>query len=248
MYSAKLQALTLNVHKGFDWLNRKFILHELRDAIHEVNADIVFLQEVLGEHQQFADKYANVWPKHSQYEFLADEIWGSHAYGRNAVYPHGHHGNAILSRYPIDHWFNHDVSLNGIERRGLLYCHINIGSCRLHAICVHLGLRESHRQFQLNELANMINKLPEQDPVMVAGDFNDWRQKAHDVLYRRCQLVEITKESLGRSMRTFPAGFPILRLDRIYVRRNAAFKLNHLSPYPWSTLSDHKPLHAEIEA
>jgi len=38
---------------------------------------------------------------HPQHEFLAHESWLHHAYGKNSVYDSGHHGNAILSRYPF---------------------------------------------------------------------------------------------------------------------------------------------------
>jgi endonuclease/exonuclease/phosphatase family metal-dependent hydrolase len=70
--------LTLNLHKGFSSPYRKFVLHELRDAIREVSADIVFLQEVLGDHREHSTRYER-WPKNAQYEFLADTIWDSYA-------------------------------------------------------------------------------------------------------------------------------------------------------------------------
>src|SRR5690606_4779870 len=95
-----LKVLTVNTHTGFTALNRRFILHELREAIRATGADIVFLQEVLGAHEHHASKHDS-WPATSQYEFLADSIWKDFAYGRNAVYPYGHHGNALLSKFPI---------------------------------------------------------------------------------------------------------------------------------------------------
>ena len=52
------------------------------------------------------------WPDTTHYEFLADTMWSDFAYGRNAVYPQGHHGNAVLSRYPIEHYENRDVSVD----------------------------------------------------------------------------------------------------------------------------------------
>src|ERR1041384_1655922 len=92
-----LKVLTLNTHKGFTTLNRRFMLHELRDAVRAVAADLVFIQEVLGSHEVHSTRYPD-WPKVPQYEFLADSIWTDFAYGRNAVYPAGHHGNAVLSK------------------------------------------------------------------------------------------------------------------------------------------------------
>ena len=58
-------------------------------------------------------------PRLHQYEVLADGVWTQHAYGRNAVYPNGHHGNAVLSKFPIVHHENRDVSVGKHEQRGL---------------------------------------------------------------------------------------------------------------------------------
>jgi endonuclease/exonuclease/phosphatase family metal-dependent hydrolase len=78
------------------------MVHELRERLRELSADIVFLQEVQGLHLGHAERHAD-WPSQPQHEFLAEDVWGNHAYGRNMVYDHGHHGNAILSRFPILH-------------------------------------------------------------------------------------------------------------------------------------------------
>ena len=83
-----IRLLTVNTHKGFTALNRRFILPELREAVRSVSADVVFLQEVLGTHDKHAMRFHN-WPSTPQYEFLADSIWTDFAYGRNAVYPDG---------------------------------------------------------------------------------------------------------------------------------------------------------------
>ena len=87
--------LTVNTHKGFTQFNRRFILPELREAVRSTGADLVFLQEVLGEHDRHASRYDN-WPQTSQYEFLADSMWPQFAYGRNAVNPRGHHATSAL--------------------------------------------------------------------------------------------------------------------------------------------------------
>lgn len=242
-----LRVLTVNTHKGFTVFNRRFILHELREAIRAVGADIVFLQEVLGLHQGHAGRFAN-WPDEPQYEFLADTVWPQFAYGQNAVYPDGHHGNALLSKYPIVHHENRDISVIGPEKRGLLHCVIHIPPLgrQVHAICVHLGLREAHRQQQLNLLCDLVNSIPEHEPLVIAGDFNDWQLRAHDVLRRCGGLREVFVEARGAAAKTFPARWPMLRLDRIYVR-NAAVHAPHVLPNrPWSHLSDHSPLAAEI--
>jgi len=245
----RLKVLTVNTHKGFTFFNRRFILHELRAALREADPDIVFLQEVLGEHHRHALRFAG-WPATSQYEFLADTLWPDYAYGRNAVYPHGHHGNAVLSRFPIVRHDNLDISIGTHEKRGLLHCVIRPpGHGRdIHAVCVHLGLREGHRARQLELLClRMREHIPPADPLVIAGDFNDWRLTGHRALGRVGGVREVYADSRGAAARTFPARWPWLRLDRIYVRNAVGFRPSPLAFHPWSRLSDHAPLAAEID-
>src|SRR5713101_8281303 len=90
---------TYNIHKGFSHFNRRMTVHELRDRLKGLGADIVFLQEVVGRNLRHARRHKD-WPTEPQHEFLADHVWTDFAYGKNAVYDEGHHGNAILSRFP----------------------------------------------------------------------------------------------------------------------------------------------------
>ena len=48
---------TYNIHKGFTQLNRRMVIHELRDRLHGLSADIVFLQEVVGVHRGHAARH-----------------------------------------------------------------------------------------------------------------------------------------------------------------------------------------------
>ncbi len=237
------------MHKGFTPLNRRFILPELRDAIRAVGADVVFLQEVHGTHLRHGRRIAN-WPAMAQYEFLADELWPQFAYGRNAVYPDGDHGNAVLSKFPILHHDNRVVSRPGTEPRALLHCVLQAPGWpdAVHVICVHLGLLESDRQLQLRRLCEQVSDtVPADATLIVAGDFNDWRHRAHDLLQRRAGLREVFHRADGRSARTFPARLPLLALDRIYVRNARVHNPEKLPRRPWSHLSDHVPLAARIE-
>ena len=244
-----VKVLTVNIHKGFTFFNRKFMLHELREAIRTVGADIVFLQEVSGAQAWNKSRMMNN-PVLPDYEFLADSIWPEFAYGRNAVYTQGHHGNAILSKFSIVSYENRDVSIHGTEGRGLLHCVLQIPGrdTHVHVICVHLGLNESHRLKQLRMLCDMVHQhIPPSAPVIVAGDFNDWRRRAHAVLVQGASLHEVFVQAHGQAARTFPARFPLLALDRIYVRNAIGHAPVVLPVKPWSHLSDHAPLAAEIE-
>ncbi len=242
-----MKLLTVNIHKGFTLFNRRFMLQELRKALLQAAPDLVFLQEVTGAHEGHARKLAD-WPTQSHYEYLADTVWPEYAYGRNAVYPEGHHGNALLSRYPITASINHDISIAGPEPRGLLYCVVQPPTLRfpVHAICVHLGLNQRHRHIQLHSLCSLIDaRVPAEEPLIVAGDFNDWRQRADSVL-TQCGMQEVHTLHAGKPLRTYPSLCPLLRLDRIYVRGVDEAQPGPRAPRIWSRLSDHVPLLATI--
>ncbi len=242
--TSSLRVLTVNIHKGLSAFKRRFVLHELRTAIRAVRSDLVFLQEVEG-----GSGPARAAALGAQYEFLADQIWSDHAYGRNAVAQGQDHGNAVLSRLPILHSRNHDLSLPGAEPRGLLHCVLArpAGLPHLHAMCVHLGLTETHRRHQLARLCETVRReVPADAPLVVAGDFNDWRARA-DGLLAPCGLTEVFRHARGHHARTFPAQLPVLRLDRIYVRGVAAYRPLPMPHRPWGRLSDHAPLAAELE-
>jgi len=116
----------------------------------------------------------------------------------------------------------------------------------VHAICVHLGLRDGHRKRQVQLLCEILaDEVPPQAPLIIAGDFNDWRLRAHATL-QKCQLREAFIDSHGRPAKTFPARHPLLPLDRIYLRNATAHRPKVLSVRPWSHLSDHAPLFAEV--
>jgi len=238
-----LRVLTVNIHKGYSLFNRRFVLHELREAVRAVRSDVVFLQEVRGASEAGAQRQ-----EAAQYEFLADSIWRDHAYGRNAVAPRDSYGNAVLSHFPIVHSRNHRLSVERIvPQRGVLHCVVNRQTMPpVHLMCVHLGLLERDRQQQLDALGEIVRaEVPEGEPLIVAGDFNDWRQKA-DARLRRIGLTEVFRQAQGRHAASFPASWPLLRLDRIYVRGVGAVKPLALPRHPWSRLSDHAPLAADI--
>ncbi len=245
-----LHVATYNIHKGFSQFNRRMMVHELRDRLRVLAPDIVFLQEVQGLHLGHVERHSE-WPQEPQHEFLAEEFWENTAYGRNVIYDHGHHGNAILSRFPIVSTHNQDVTHLRFERRGLLHCAIAVTGWEqpLHCVCVHLSLFGRSRRRQMEALALRLEELvPEQAPLIVAGDFNDWRNSASNLLADRLGLTEVFGGAAGRPPKSFPCSVPVFRLDRIYVRGfNIDSATVHFGP-PWSRISDHAVLSAFLVA
>jgi endonuclease/exonuclease/phosphatase family metal-dependent hydrolase len=243
-----LRVVTLNIHKGLSQFNRRVVIHELREGLRTLNPDLVFLQEVAGLNRRHALRF-DAWPGEGQHEFLAGADL-QHVYGRNRVHQHGHYGNAVLSRFPIISSENEDISDHRFERRGLLYTVVKVPGWKrnLHCICVHLSLHERGRRRQLEAIAARLQLLADRRlPVIIAGDFNDWRQRASAILEKSLGMTEVSVAAGGRHGRTFPSLLPLLRLDRIYVRGFSVLRSKvHRGP-PWSLLSDHLALSAELE-
>jgi endonuclease/exonuclease/phosphatase family metal-dependent hydrolase len=151
-------------------------------------------------------------------------------------------GNALLTRHPLVDVHRIDVSLARREPRGALAATIDLGGgTHLHVLSAHLGLRLRERRFQVRQIRDYLDSV-RNELVVVLGDFNDWlpgRSAAH-----------LLDDCLGRSPRraSFPASWPVLRLDRIWVRPLSGLRriYAHASPLA-RRASDHLPVAAEIE-
>ncbi len=250
-----LKIATYNIHKGLSHFNHRVVLHELRERLRELDADIVFLQEVQGEHTHHGERYLN-YPEGAQHEFIAEKVWPHSVYGKNSVYETGHHGNAILSRFPILQSLNTDVSAHRFESRGLLHCVIELanqqslaGQKRVHCLCVHFGLFAKGRRSQTSALIEYVRKeIPPDAPLIIAGDFNDWRNQMGKTLSSELDIQDVFHTASGKPARSFPSRLPLLRLDRIYVR---GFNVLHCSVHVggnWQRLSDHAALSTQLKS
>lgn len=245
----ELDVLTWNIHKGFTLGGRQFVLHRMREALAGSGADVVFLQEAQGRHDVRAILHED-WPAAPQFEVLADTIWPHHAYGRNAIYDHGDHGNAILSRLPFAAWENVDVSPYPFAAsRSLLHGVIERpdAGTRLHVVCVHFGFVGLERRPQIHRLCDHVQAhVPDDEPLVVAGDFNDWSGRAKRDFREDLGLIEVFRALHGRHARTWPAPAPLLPMDRIYCRGLVPRAASRLDAPAWRSLSDHAPLQARL--
>lgn len=243
----KLRILSYNIHKGFTITNQDFILDKIRHALRDLNCDILFLQEVLGHHDDKKCKIPD-WETAIQFEYLADSVWPHFAYGKNAVYDEGHHGNAILSKFPIVDWSNHKISTNRFEHRGLLKVKVQIPGSGQELLLAntHLDLTQGGRDQQAQAL---IQHMSAEDklPWVLVGDFNDWNKKISPRLEKSLGATEVFKKIHGNYPPTFPSIMPMLSLDRIFIHKMEALAATTLTEKRWKKLSDHLPLLVEVE-
>lgn len=243
-----LHVATFNIHKGFTHFNVHFALQQQRDLLRKLHADIIFLQEVQELHFRPAQHVA-ISARSGQLEYLTDQLWPDYAYGKNAVYPAGHHGNALLSKFPISKSINQNISAHRLEQRGMLHCEINIPGWDkpLHAVCVHFGLLARWRRQQMQGVADYINQhVPLSAPMIVAGDFNDWSVRAGRLFAKHLHVKEVFEHHTGKLARSFPAWLPLLKMDRIYVR---GFDIQHAEVHAgphFMKVSDHAMLSATL--
>ncbi|MFZ4713327.1 MAG: endonuclease/exonuclease/phosphatase family protein [Bacteriovoracaceae bacterium] len=238
----KIKVLSFNIHKGFNWNNQKFTLHELKVFLKVINPDVVMLQEIVGENTKHRSKYKE-YPLSTQFEFLADTLWPHFSYGQNAVYDHGNHGNAILCRYPIKYSHNVNLTLHSLEQRGLLHCVADINDQPVNFLCTHLNLFHYHRVRQYRLVADYIKRL-DHEAVILGGDFNDWNKHASTYFELELGMKEVFKVKTGHYAQTFPCALPFLTLDRMYTKN---ISIGNTQLYEGCCeLSDHLPISCEF--
>ncbi len=229
-----LRILTYNIHKGVSWKIPLSSIQRIQTQIQHLEADIIFLQEVRG----------------SQYKMIQPEYCPHYAYGKNVVYSKGHHGNAIYSKYPIIFSNNLDISMHRLEHRGLLHSVIQLpkNSQPLHLLCTHLGLFAKGRLKQLEMIMQYVNdNIPVNAPIILGGDFNDWKEHATNKLIKSLDFQEAFLNIYQSYAKTYPAWKPTFKLDRLYFRGFNVNYANSLSLHPWRNLSDHIALEVSLK-
>ncbi|MCX7946544.1 MAG: endonuclease/exonuclease/phosphatase family protein [Hydrogenophilus sp.] len=226
--------VTYNIHKGG---RREEQLLAIGEALRGIEATVLLLQEVQGG--------GGERERAPQHQVIAAEGWPYTVYGGNRFYRRGHHGNAVMSRVPIVAAINHDLTAaRRWESRGALQATVVVGGVEVYCFSVHLGLRRRWRWWQLGRLRELVEALPEGAPVVVGGDFNDWRGDQCAAWERRSGLSAVVPK--GRRA-TFPArGVQLMTLDRLFVRGLEVVEARVLRGRPWSQLSDHLPVWARL--
>jgi endonuclease/exonuclease/phosphatase family metal-dependent hydrolase len=231
-----IRVLTYNIRKGKGPSGREQVsMSALGAAMLTQPVDLVLCQEV----------FHCARTGDSQSGHLAEALGFDSYYGANKFREVGHHGNTTLTRLRVQHSENHDISTNAVERRGALYVRVQLGPTSLHVFNVHLGLNQWQRATQVRQVADIMQRCCKVDePILLAGDFNDWQRKLERVIVGD---LGFCNAFAGRpEVKTWHAKRPILSLDRIYVRNLRPERAERLSGQPWSLLSDHLPLWAEL--
>lgn len=227
---------TYNIHRcrGMD---RRIVPARIADVLRDIDADVVALQEVVGAGPAGTGQ--------------AEEIGA--ALGMGWVMASVRHlrrhlfGNVIMSRFPIVHHTQYDLSWRTCEPRACQRADVDLGEGRaLHMYNVHLGTAVLERRYQAPRLASFVHDRRVEGPKIILGDFNEWmRGLATRTLSSLFESIDIRAHL--RRRRTYPGIFPLMHLDHIYYEGHVDVRALDL-PRTRKTMmaSDHLPLVADL--
>lgn len=239
----RLRVVTYNIHRGRG-MDGRVKPGRIADVLREIDADVIALQEVVCG--------SGICREDDQGRFLAEELGLHYELGENRKLKGAAYGNVALSRFPLRVVTNHDLSVEGYERRGALHTDVRLTENDVvHMFNVHLGTAFLERRHQARRLSGratgVLHNVELTGPKIVLGDFNEWTVGlATRMLGSHLKSVDIRKH-LGRT-KTYPAFMSVMHLDHIYY--DGPLELRGLRLHRTRkalVASDHLPLVADFE-
>jgi endonuclease/exonuclease/phosphatase family metal-dependent hydrolase len=244
-----IKILSYNMHRAIG-VDRLFRPERIARVIKHHNADIVLLQEV------------DVGVPRSRKLDLAREMaeaagYPHYATGLNVKLLRGKYGNATLSKFPITHSRNINLTIGSRKARGCLHSTIKIEngcdfSQQLEVFNLHLGLSSQERVRQVGLLINSdeFNSLPPEIPCLVGGDLNDWLTRLAPIFTDILNFQCASNHSSGyhNAYLTYPSFSPTGGLDKIFFRGHMELiKRKRCWMGITRLASDHLPVFAEFD-
>ena len=222
-----------NVHKcvGAD---RRFDPERTSRVIHEIDADIIGLQEA---DTRFGERTGILDLRRLEREtgLIPVPITG-------VTKAHGWHGNVVLFKQGTVRDV-HQINLPGLEPRGALIAELELargGSLRI--IAAHLGLLHRSRAQQTRLIVDLMNDGSEM-PTILLGDLNEWRLGDRSSL----NTFQAAFGPLPPAVPSFPSTLPLLALDRIMANRRGMISSVEVHDSPLARMaSDHLPIKAVV--
>ena len=234
----QLRVATYNIHRGRG-LDGRTRIERIASVLATIDADIVALQEVVGASPLKPGQAAELGAALGMGWVMAPT-----RHLRTALF-----GNVVLSRFPMRHHAQYDLTWKTCEHRGVQRVDLALDDDTLHFYNVHFGTSLLERRHQAAKLASVVHDRRVSGPKIVLGDFNEWARHlgATDVLAEKLHSIDLSKHLSGRR-RTYPGIFPILHLDHIYYEGKVEVMKVSLPRDRMALMaSDHLPLVADLK-
>ena len=174
-------------------------------------------------------------------DYIAQKL-GMHAIPGLTLARHdGPFGNALLTRRKVLDVRRLGFTYSGREPRNALDVDLEVNGETVRVIVTHLGLWPAERRYQVKKILEMIRATPAYERVVVLGDINEWLPLGRPLRWMNALFGRCPAE------RSFPSRWPLVALDRVWVRpRHALLALKaHRTPLA-EIASDHLPVKAII--
>ncbi|MDP3905867.1 endonuclease/exonuclease/phosphatase family protein [Novosphingobium sp.] len=193
-----------NIHKAVG-LDRKCDPQRILSILHEVDADVIALQEA---DRRFGRR-ESVLPRD-----MLDDIGDYRAVPLNSRPDSiGWHGNALLVRRGISVAEAAIVPLPALEPRGAIRADLLVEGQRIRVVGMHLDLSGLRRRHQLRAILSHVERCDGHCPTVLMGDCNEW-----GLSRRGGALAEFHAPwRVLNPGRSFPSRRPVAPLDRIVI-------------------------------
>jgi len=196
----QLKFASYNIHKAVG-LDRKRDPDRILSVLHEINADIIALQECDRRFGQRESVLPRARIEDSHYRPIHLGIRPGSL---------GWHGNTFLLRRGIEAVDTDPLILPTLEPRGAVRIDISHMGQRIRAIGMHLDLSGFRRRHQAEAVLSHLSSCEHDCPTVVMGDTNEWSSTGGML---RLFGDDWHTADCGPS---FPTRRPIARLDRIF--------------------------------
>ena len=240
-----MRLVTYNVHRCVG-VDKRLDVERIAGVIAELEPDIVCLQELdvgrartggVDQAQAIADRLSMAVRFHAAMTVEAEE-----------------YGDAILTRHP-ERLVRAGAlptirGVPGLEPRGALWVRVTIEGVDINVLTTHLGLVPHEQRLQAAALVgkDWLGHPDCKGPTILAGDFNATSiTRPYQTLARNhadCQR----QLGLKPTLKTFPSGFPAIRIDHVFVSPEIRVTGVRAPFSPLSRMaSDHLPLVVDFE-
>ena len=156
-------------------------------------------------------------------------------------------GNVVLSRFPVRHHVQHDLTWKTCEHRGVQRVDLAWTRTRLHFYNVHLGTSLLERRHQAVKLGAMVHDRRVAVPRSCSAISTSGRAAWRRTCWRSACRASTLRKHLKRGGRSYPGFFPILHLDHIYYEGKVeVLKVSMPRDRMALMASDHLPLVADL--